>query len=53
MATQSGGRPFEIVPTAPNVFTPLLDAPPFHFERDAAGRITTLVVAGTRLERQP
>jgi hypothetical protein len=35
------------------VFTPLADAPPFRFERDSAGRITTLVVGGTRLERQP
>jgi hypothetical protein len=53
MATQTGGRPFEIVPTGAGVFTPLIDAPPFRFDRDGAGTITTLVVGGTRLERQP
>jgi CubicO group peptidase (beta-lactamase class C family) len=53
MATQTDARPFEIVPTAANVFTPLVDAPPFRFERDGAGKVTALVVGGTRLERQP
>jgi hypothetical protein len=53
MATQTDARPFEIVPTAANVFTPLVDAPPFRFERDGAGKITALMVGGTRLERQP
>jgi CubicO group peptidase (beta-lactamase class C family) len=52
-ATQTGGRPFEIVPTGANVFTPLVDAPPFRFERDSSGKITALVAGGTRLERQP
>jgi hypothetical protein len=53
MATQSGANPFEIVPTAADVFAPLLDAPPFRFERDSVGKIVALVVGGTRLERQP
>jgi CubicO group peptidase (beta-lactamase class C family) len=52
-ASQSGGAPFELVPTGTDVFTPLVDAPPFRFQRDLAGKVTTLVVGGTRLERQP
>jgi hypothetical protein len=35
------------------VFTPLAEAPPFRFERDTVRKVTALVVAGTRLERQP
>jgi CubicO group peptidase (beta-lactamase class C family) len=53
IARQGDGTPFELVRTGTDVFTPLVDAPPFRFERDSAGKITTLVVAGTRLERQP
>ncbi|MDQ3948948.1 MAG: beta-lactamase family protein, partial [Gemmatimonadota bacterium] len=53
IARQGDGTPFELVRTGTDVFTPLVDAPPFRFERDGAGKITTLVVAGTRLERQP
>jgi hypothetical protein len=53
MATQSDGAPFELVPTGANVFAPLVDAPPFRFERDGAGKVTTLLVGGTRLERLP
>jgi CubicO group peptidase (beta-lactamase class C family) len=53
MARQGAGMPFELVPTATNVFTPLVDAPPFRFERDSAGKVTALVVGGTRLERRP
>jgi CubicO group peptidase (beta-lactamase class C family) len=53
MAKQGEGKPFELVPTGANVFSPLVDAPPFRFERNGAGRITTLVVGGTRLERHP
>jgi CubicO group peptidase (beta-lactamase class C family) len=53
LARQGDRAPIEIVPTGPNVFTPLADAPPFRFERDSTGRITTLIVGGTRLERLP
>jgi hypothetical protein len=53
MATQRGAAPFELLPTGTNVFTPAVDAPPFHFERDAAGNVATLVVGGTRLARMP
>jgi hypothetical protein len=53
VARQGDGPPIEIIPTAADVFTPLVDAPPFRFERDSSGKITTLVVGGTRLERQP
>jgi hypothetical protein len=53
VAKPTGANPFEIVPTATDMFTPLVDAPPFRFERDGAGRITALVVGGRRLERQP
>jgi CubicO group peptidase (beta-lactamase class C family) len=53
MARQGDGSPFELVRTGRDAFTPLVDAPPFRFERDSAGKITTLVVGGTRLERRP
>jgi CubicO group peptidase (beta-lactamase class C family) len=53
MATQAGAAPFELLPTATNVFTPAVDAPPFRFERDTAGNVATLVVGGTRLARMP
>ena len=53
IGTQSGALPFELVPTGANVFTPVVDAPPFRFERDSLGRIATLVVGGARLERVP
>jgi hypothetical protein len=53
MATQTGATPFEIVPTAADVFTPLVEVPPFRFERDGAGKVRALVVAGARLERRP
>jgi CubicO group peptidase (beta-lactamase class C family) len=53
MARQGGGAPFELLPTAPSLFTPTIQAPPFRFERDASGAVTTLVVGDTRLERQP
>jgi CubicO group peptidase (beta-lactamase class C family) len=51
MARQGDGAPFELVPTQTNVFAPTIDAPPFVFERDSAGTVTTLVVGGTRLSR--
>jgi CubicO group peptidase (beta-lactamase class C family) len=53
MARQAGGPPIELVATGANLFMPLADAPPFRFERDSAGKVTALVVGGTRLERQP
>jgi CubicO group peptidase (beta-lactamase class C family) len=53
MAMQPGAAPFELLPTGTNVFTPAVDAPPFAFERDAAGKVATLVVGGTRLARMP
>lgn len=53
MATQAGAAPFELLPTGRNVFTPAVDAPPFRFERDAAGNVAALVVGGTRLARMP
>lgn len=53
MATQTGGAPFELVATGTDVLTPLVDAPPFRFERDSGGRVTTLVVGTVRLTRTP
>jgi CubicO group peptidase (beta-lactamase class C family) len=53
MATQAGAAPFELLPTGTNVFTPAVDAPPFRFERDTAGKVAMLVVGGTRLARMP
>jgi CubicO group peptidase (beta-lactamase class C family) len=53
VARQGDGAPFELVRTGTDAFTPLVDAPPFRFERDGAGKITSLVVGGTRLERRP
>jgi CubicO group peptidase (beta-lactamase class C family) len=51
MARRPGAVPFELVPTQANVFAPTIDAPPFVFERDSSGAVTTLVVGGTRLVR--
>jgi CubicO group peptidase (beta-lactamase class C family) len=53
MGTQGTGSPIELVPTGTNVFTPVIDAPPFRFERDSAGKVTRLIVGSARLERQP
>ncbi len=53
MATRDGAAPFELVPTAANLFTPTIDAPPFRFERNASGAVTVLVVGDTRLTRDP
>ena len=53
MATQGSGSPFELVPTRADFFIPLVDAAPFRFERDSAGKLTTLVVGNARLERLP
>ncbi|MFN2564415.1 MAG: serine hydrolase domain-containing protein [Gemmatimonadaceae bacterium] len=53
IAMQTARRPFELVPTGPNLFTPAVDAPPFRFERNAAGAVATLVVGGTRFQRAP
>jgi CubicO group peptidase (beta-lactamase class C family) len=53
MATQSGGTPFELVPTGTDVFAALMDAPPFRFERDASGNVKTLIVGNARLARVP
>lgn len=51
IATRPGVPPFELVPRQANVFTPTIDAPPFVFQRDSAGAVTTLVVGDTRLVR--
>jgi CubicO group peptidase (beta-lactamase class C family) len=52
-ATQSGGTPFELVPTGTDLFAALMDAPPFRFERDASGNVKTLIVGNARLARVP
>ena len=52
-ARQGDAPAFEVVPTGPDVFTPLVDAPPFRFERDAGGKVVALAVGGMRLERLP
>lgn len=51
VARRPGAAPFELVPTQTNVFAPTIDAPPFVFQRDSSGVVTTLVIGGTRLVR--
>lgn len=51
MARRPGAAPFELVPTQANIFAPTIDAPPFAFQRDSSGTVTTLMIGGTRLVR--
>ena len=51
MAGRPGAAPFELVPTQANVFAPTIEAPPFAFQRDSSGAVTSLMIGGTKLVR--